>query len=142
MPKNASSSSSKSESNRSPDREKSGTRVSFLVEETLEMEDRRHKREQQGHRALGHKVHEKERILSNKTAGDEPVASVKEHPLLGQNQRFDGVDEALNPYPPDNPESKIEAENAEREQLRKKQELQHRLELADRPGSAPRPMGP
>lgn len=110
---------------------------SILRDETVSMEDSRREKEQEGHRKFA-KVNQRDRDRSSQSQGNELAAGPKEHPLLGQSQRFDGIDNNLNPAPPLNDAARMEFDNAQREQ---QAEREHRLQLGQKLGknNAPKP---
>jgi len=102
--------------------------VSILVDETRSMENNRREREQEGHRKYG-KVNARERSDNEPAPGETLGQGPKEHPLLANSQRFDGIDPNLNPDPPLNSEARREFDNERREQEKEKQ-----LRLGNMPG--------
>ncbi len=102
---------------------------SLLVEETKGMENRRRLSEQEGHRKFA-KVHQRERH-DDVSQNENTLTSggPKEHPLLGASQRFDGIDNNLNPAPPLNTDARREFDNKKNEQ---NQEREHRLQLGQK----------
>lgn len=117
-----------------------------LYEETRAMEITQRQLEQSGHRQYG-------RVNAREKDPDQPHQSVelehgngmKEHPLL-QTQRFDGIDNNLNPSPPNNPDSLWIYENERQEQDKEKQlrlgnELTKRNEYQPSFVPTPRPGG-
>lgn len=110
---------------------------SMLVEETKSMENNRRLKEQEGHRQYA-KVNQRERHDNQQSAGNQLTSGPKEHPLLGQSQRFDGIDNNLNPAPPLNDGARMEYDNAQREQ---QAEREHRLQLGQKLGhkNTPKP---
>lgn len=109
---------------------------SFLVEETQAMDRQRRLLEQEGHRLYQQaRVHAREHAEREMSQGDELQANIKQHPWL-DGQRFDGIDNNLNPEPPLNSEARREFDNARREQ-----EMEKQLRLGHMPkfSTAPKP---
>jgi len=108
---------------------------SILVEETQTMENARRLMEQEGHKRYA-RVNQRERqeneVSAELTEGLQD--NVKSHPLLSQSQRFDGIDNNLNPEPPLNSEARREFDNQRREQEKEKQ-----LRLGNMPKMSNRP---
>ncbi len=115
--------------------ELAGEGPSMLVDETKSMENNRRIKEQEGHRQYA-KVNQRERHDHEQSQGNELTAGPKEHPLLGKSQRFDGIDNNLNPAPPLNDLARKEYDNAQREQ---QAEREHRLGLGQEIGNKNRP---
>lgn len=112
-------------------------KVSFLVAETAEMEDRRRLREQQGHRARFQARVQEHSQKPELPQGEDPGESPLSHPDL-ESQLFDGIDPDVSPLPLTK-KSLIDFENERRDQ-----ELQKKLALGLIPGmsSVPKPSGP
>jgi hypothetical protein len=88
--------------------------------------------EQTGHRRRQVKVKSKERVYDetpSAEAGLEAQSSLKAHPELMDNPRFDGIDPNVNPEPALNTDARREYDNIKREQ-----ELQKQLRLGYMPG--------
>ncbi len=116
------------------------SRQSYLVDETPGMDRARRLAEQDGHRRLA-KVHAREHAdLSAQQPAPEGELqnNILQNPWL-DSQRFDGVDNNLNPTPPLNTEARREFDNE-----RQQQEMEKQLRLGNMPtiSTAPRPEGP
>lgn len=99
--------------------------ASYLSDETQIMENERRLLEQQGHSHYA-KVNARDKSVSSELQNQQELGmqqGIKEHPFL-QSQRFDGVDNNLNPAPPNNPSALWEYENE-----RQKQEAEKELRL-------------
>lgn len=121
---------------RTPSRTEPG-RMSMLVDESVAMENGRRLMEQEGHRRYA-RVNQRERsdIEAGNELSEELQQEAKSHPLLGQSQRFDGIDPNLNPEPAINTEARREYDNQRRNQ---EQEKQHRLGNMPKMGNKPKP---
>ncbi len=112
--------------------------VPYLTEDTDQFMYDQHADEQAGKRRLArvHALEHKERQTTrNDLVDDGPQQEVPQHPYLDK-QLFDGIDINLNIDPTNNPNAKIELENAQREQ-----QLEMQLRLGLQPGRsfAPKP---
>ena len=94
--------------------EKSG---SFLVHDSVAMENSRRLAEQAGHKQFAH-VNARDRTIAN--VSDEPgmdqTSTMKQHPYFAQNQRFDGIENKITPDPSSNPAAKEKYQEAKEEQ--------------------------
>lgn len=110
--------------------------TSFLIEETKSMERKRRLAEQQGERQIAPvKARDHAEYEPSDVPEGELQNSILQHPEL-DSQRFDGIDNNLNPEPPLNTEARREFDNEKREQDKEKQ-----LRLGNMPkfSSAPKP---
>ncbi len=117
-----------------------GSRKSYLVDDTDGMDRARRLAEQDGHRRLA-KVHAREHNPEHQqqpAPEGELQNSILQNPWL-DSQRFDGVDTNLNPAPSMNPEAGREFDNE-----RQQQEMEKQLRLGNAPKftNAPKPQGP
>ncbi len=110
----------------------------YLTEDTEQFMYDQHVDEQAGKRRLA-KVHASEhearKARQNALDNEGPQQDVPQHPYLDK-QLFDGVDINLNVDPTNNPNAKIDLENAQREQ---QLEMQMRLGLQPGKSFAPKP---
>ena len=116
-----------------------GSRKSFLVDDTPSMDRARRLAEQDGHRRLA-KVHAREHnegLQQQPAPEGELQNNILQNPWL-DSQRFDGVDTNLNPAPSMNPEAGREFESE-----RQQQEMEKQLKLGNAPKftNAPKPQG-
>lgn len=109
--------------------------ISMLVEETQAMENARRVIEQRGHARYA-RVNPRERhdFEAQNELSEQIQKETKTHPILGQTQRFDGIDPNLNPEPAVNTEARREYDNQRREQEKEKQ-----LRLGNMPKMGQRP---
>lgn len=121
---------------------------SILVDETSTMRRKWRKTIQAFESRLGH-VHEREHPEESQQSASSPEEAQQngmlQHPLVGESQRFDGIDPNLNPEPPLNTEARREYDNKRREQEKEKQyrlALQNSLDNTPTYSSTPRPRGP
>lgn len=116
----------------------------YLTDDTLERENQRRPKEQEGLRRLSGmsvKGHDRDVPTESAELGMEQQmsAGVEEHPLLDK-QQFDGIDASVNPAPSlSDAESRREYDNARNEQQLQKQ---MKLGLAPKMNTAPKPPGP
>jgi len=116
----------------------------YLADDTVERENRRRPKEQEGLRRLSGmsvKGHDREAPTESADLGIEQQmgSSLQEHPLLDK-QQFDGIDASVNPAPPlSDAEARREHDNARNEQQLQKQ---MKLGLAPKMDTAPKPPGP
>ena len=100
---------------------------SSLKEETEEMENERRALEQSGHRKYA-KINARDRTIE-KSSSNEAGMEMKQHPLLQNSQRYDGISPDLNPAPLNNPDARAEFENHIAEQkLQKELRLGNKLD--------------
>ncbi len=116
-----------------------GSKKSYLVDDTPEMDRARRLAEQDGHRRLA-KVHAREHNLEPQqqpAPEGELQNNILQNPWL-DSQRFDGVDTNLNPVPALNEEAGKEFDSE-----RQQQEMEKQLRLGNTPkfSMAPKPQG-
>ena len=107
------------------------TPPSRFAKETMSMENARRDLEQAGHRKFGVKVHALERVHEETPIVDEGLeiqSGIEANPLLADNQRFDGIDNSVNPEPALNSAARREFDNERREQ-----EMEKQLRLGNMP---------
>lgn len=105
---------------------------SLFVEETKKKQNNQRDLEQTGHRRRGMKVQSRERVYDDAPSAEvglEAQSSIKGHPALMENPRFDGIDPNVNPEPALNTDARREYDNIKREQ-----ELEKQLRLGYMPG--------
>ena len=116
----------------------------YLAEDTVERENQRRPKEQEGLRRLSGlsvKGHDREVPTESDDLGlgAELSSGVQDHPLLDK-QQFDGIDASVNPAPAlSDAEARREYDNA-----RNEQQLQKQMKLGLNPqmDTAPKPQGP
>ena len=97
---------------------------SVFAEETRKKKNNQRDLEQTGHRRRGVKVKARERVYDDAPsveAGLEAQSSIKAHPELMDNPRFDNIDPNVNPEPALNTDARRKYDNIKREQELKKQ---------------------
>ena len=120
--------------------EKSG---SFLVADTVEMENNRRLAEQAGHRQFG-QVNARDRTIANVSSDPSleqtNTSTMKQHPYFAENQRFDGIENKVNPDPSSNPEAQEKYQEAKEEQeLAKQLRLGNTPQYSHKPTPIPKP---
>lgn len=105
---------------------------SVYAEETKKKKNDQRDLEQTGHRRRGVKVKSRERVYDDTPSAEmglDAQSSIKGHPQLMDNPRFDGIDPNVNPEPALNTDARREYDNIKREQ-----ELEKQLRLGYMPG--------
>jgi hypothetical protein len=95
-----------------------GAQKSFLVKDSVEMENNRRLIEQEGHKQFA-QVHARERKIPSSAPEqslEQQNSMMKQHPYFAQNQRYDGIENNINPDPVNNPNAQEKYQEAQEEQ--------------------------